>query len=365
MGIEKEVNILLVDDDTDHIMLTKEVLEEYDPIFKIDVAVSGDDCLERLAMMDYDAVLLDYFLPVINGIEVLGRINKHGYKTPVIIVTGHGDERIAVRAMKKGAYDYIIKSSNYLKMIPSVVSKTIKKRLLDNEKKRLEEQLIQSEKLAGIGTLASGIAHEINNMLLGISGSAEIIRNTKDLNIAKKYAKDILKLSGRITDIIKDLSQYSKAVHDNKISSVSINDMIEESLKLVELFPISVDINIVRDYKASSIVKANYIEMMQVFVNIIINAFDAMRDNDTLTIVTHEEDSRFAEIEVRDTGYGIPGEYIENIFDPFFTTKGPGRGTGLGLSITRRIVERHGGTIKVESEVNRGAAFIIRLPIGT
>ena len=359
---KRPLNIMLVEDDPDDIILTKRVIKRHNSNFNIDTATNVEECLNKLSKGVYSVVLLDYNLPKRNGLKILKDIRKEGYDIPVIMVTGQGDEMVAVESIKQGAQDYIIKSTNYLKILPGTISKVIEGYKLKKEKEKLEQRLIQSEKLAGIGTLASGIAHEINNPLQGICGSAEIIRDAEDIDITIKYAKDILKLSKRIATIIDKLSLYSRVVQKEEISLVKVNDMIEESLKLMKLSPHFTDIKLVKDCKASSMININPIEITQVFMNIIKNAVEAMNGTGRLTISTRDKE-RLTEVEIDDTGIGIKEDQINRIFEPFYTTKEPGKGTGLGLSVVHRIVERYGGMVEVKNKIGRGATFIVKLPM--
>ncbi len=359
---EKPLTVMLVEDNPDDIILTKRAIERHNPNINIDVATNVEECLKKLPEEDYSLVLLDYNLPKRNGLKILKDIRKEGYDIPIIMVTGQGDEMVAVESIKQGAQDYIIKSANYLKILPGTISKVIEGYKLKKEKERLEQRLIQSEKLAGIGTLASGIAHEINNPLQGICGSAEIIRDAEDIDITVKYADDILKLSKRIATIIDNLSLYSRVVQKEEISLVKVNDMIDESLNLMKLSPHFTDIELVKDYKASSMININPIEITQVFMNIIKNAIEAMNGKGRLTISTRDKE-RLTEVEIDDIGIGIPEDLINRIFEPFYTTKEPGQGTGLGLSVVHRIVERYGGMIDVRSKAGRGTTFTVKLPM--
>ncbi|MFV1952028.1 MAG: ATP-binding protein [Nitrospinota bacterium] len=359
---EKPLTVMLVEDNPDDIILTKRAIERHNPNFNIDVATNVEECLKKLPEEDYSLVLLDYNLPKRNGLKILKDIRKEGYDIPIIMVTGQGDEMIAVESIKQGAQDYIIKSANYLKILPGTISKVIEGYKLKKEKERLEQRLIQSEKLAGIGTLASGIAHEINNPLQGICGSAEIIRDAEDIDITVKYADDILKLSKRIATIIDNLSLYSRVVQKEEISLVKVNDMIDESLNLMRLSPHFTDIELAKDYKASSVININPIEITQVFMNIIKNSIEAMNGKGRLAISTRDKE-RLTEVEIDDTGIGIPEDLINRIFEPFYTTKEPGQGTGLGLSVVHRIVERYGGMIDVRSKTGRGTTFTVKLPM--
>jgi len=228
--------------------------------------------------------------------------------------------------------------------------------------KRLQQELIQSEKLAGIGTLASGIAHEINNPLYGIIGTAEIMleegKNSKNF---KEYTKDIIDYAQNAAEIIKDLTNYSRT-EEKSAERINIIDVMETSLKLAKRGMNFDEIHVRKIYDELPLIEANLNELQQVFLNLLINAVQAMKGKGLLTIATRQTE-RNALISIGDTGSGIERKNIEAIFNPFFTTKEPGKGTGLGLSIVYQIVYNMGGRINVESAMGKGTTFSVILPI--
>ena len=230
-----------------------------------------------------------------------------------------------------------------------------------SEQKMLQFKLIQSEKLAGIGTLASGIAHEINNPLAGILGMAEAIRDEDDANVIKSYANDIIHYATDAGKIVKELSAYSRSAHNEAQSTVDLSVVVEDSLKLVRHAAPLTSIEVVHNLEKDSLIFANASELQQVFVNLIINAIHAMNDGGRLIINCFRE-GKFVKATVSDTGHGIPIEHISRIYDPFFTTKPPGKGTGLGLYIVYRIVTKYGGSIDAESAEGNGTTFTLKFP---
>jgi len=230
------------------------------------------------------------------------------------------------------------------------------------QQKRLQQELIQSEKLASIGTLASGIAHEINNPLYGIIGTAELmLEDGMSGEQFQEYIKDIISYSQNAAEIIKDLTNYSR-LGEKSAESVNIIDMIETSLKLARRGMKFEEIKVKKIYEELPVIEANPTELQQVFLNLLINAVQAMKGKGMLTIIT-QYTGRNALILMSDTGSGIEQKNMEAIFNPFFTTKEPGRGTGLGLSIVYQIIYNMGGRVHVESQVGKGTTFIVNLPI--
>jgi len=230
------------------------------------------------------------------------------------------------------------------------------------QQKRLQEELIQSEKLAGIGTLASGIAHEINNPLYGIIGTAEIMLEEVSSNLnLMEYTKDIIRYAQGAAEIIKDLTNYSRKEEKEEIG-LDLVEIIENSLKLASRGMNFKQITVKKDYREVPTIEASPGELQQVFLNLIINAVQAMDGRGELTVECRQEGGN-AVVTVKDTGPGIEKQNIENIFTPFYTTKEPGRGTGLGLSIVYQIIYNMGGRISVESTPGVGTTFIIYIPI--
>jgi PAS domain S-box-containing protein len=231
------------------------------------------------------------------------------------------------------------------------------------EEQRLQEQLIQSEKLAGIGILASGVTHEINNPLSGIIGMAEIALEEEDPSKNRDYLKDILICAQRISEIVKGLKSYSRAAKKEDLSPVDLNEVLEESWKMVRLAIKNPPVEVIKKFQPIEKIQANIGEIQQVFTNLITNAFQAMNGGGEgkLILATRSlKDS--VEVKVSDNGKGIPQKYLNQIFDPFFTTKKPGEGTGLGLNIVYRIVTKYEGTIDVESKEQVGTTFTIKFP---
>jgi PAS domain S-box-containing protein len=231
------------------------------------------------------------------------------------------------------------------------------------EEKRLQEQLIQSEKLAGVGILASGVAHEINNPLSGIIGMAETAIEEENPSEIKGYLKDILSCGVRISEIVKGLRSYSRIAKDGDQSLVDINEVLEESLKMVRLGTKTNSIGVTREFQSVEKIEANVGEIQQIFTNLITNAFQSMNGKGGMLTLSTRSLKNLIEIKVIDNGMGIPQKNIHKIFDPFFTTKKLGEGTGLGLNVVYRIVTKYEGTVEVESKEGIGSSFIVKFPI--
>lgn len=253
------------------------------------------------------------------------------------------------------------KSHDQLEEWGRTLERKVAERTLELE--RMQEQLIRSEKLASLGELAAGIAHEINNPLTGILVYSSLIRSDgrlhPDLN---KDLETVIEETKRCATIIKGLLDFARESVPQK-SWLNIHDVLNASLALVKKQAQLKNINIKLDYSPDvEPIFADPNQLEQVFVNMFLNASYAMSEGGTLTIATTPgSEGRGVAARITDTGCGISAENLPRIFDPFFTTK-ESRGTGLGLSISYGIVESHGGTIEVESSPGLGTTFIIRLP---
>jgi signal transduction histidine kinase len=235
------------------------------------------------------------------------------------------------------------------------------------ERVRLQEQLLQADKLVSIGTLASGIAHEVNNPLGGAIGRAELLLSGDLDPDTRRHVQTIHDETLRAARIVRNLLSFSRE-HDDEKSPTSLNDVLESSIELRSYEMTASNLEIERDFQQDlPLVLADPNQLQQVFVNIIINAEHAMAEahgRGTLAVKT----SRWrdvARVTIADDGPGIPDEILKRIFDPFFTTKPVGQGTGLGLSISYGIIQEHGADIRVSSVVGKGTTFTIELPVAT
>jgi two-component system NtrC family sensor kinase len=244
--------------------------------------------------------------------------------------------------------------------------KTLEKKVEERTKELTEMQahLIQSEKLASLGKLAAGIAHEINNPLGGILIYSHLLLEDLDKNSPHyENIKKIVKETSRCKDIVKGLLEFARP-KEPEMNLIDINDIVERSLSIMERQALFQNINIKKTF-ASDLPKivADSAQLQQVFVNIILNAAEAMDGNGVLTLSTSFNGSgKFIEVKFSDTGHGIKEEDKKRLFEPFFSTKEVGKGTGLGLAISYSIIQKHEGTIEVQSQPGKGSTFIVKLP---
>lgn len=410
---------ILVIDDEPEILKTITIyleLEEYEVL----TAENGQDGLEVFEQQKPTLVITDVKMPGMSGIDVLKKVKEIESDTEVIVITGHGDLEISVDALRLDASDFISKPVDIEHLLLSV------KRVMDRHKMRTQlkaytkdleslldkkaseikdahAMLLQSEKLASIGQLAAGVAHEINNPIGFISSNLntleQYIEDIKSLMEQYKdfhsinngerqmllnrieslkeemdfefILEDLFKLveetkegADRVKKIVGDLKDFSRVDHGEK-DFFNINQGLESTLNIVRN-ELKYKAKISKEYNEIPEIECYSQELNQVFMNLLTNAAQSIENQGKIGIKTglvYDNGQDFIEIRISDTGCGIAEENLNRIFDPFFTTKEVGKGTGLGLNISYKVIKKHKGKIKVESEVGKGTTFIVSLPV--
>ena len=369
-----DIRLLLVDDEEDFRRTIAKRLKRRG--IAAEQAESGEECLSILKQKPMDVVVLDVKMPGMNGIETLHHIKEKYPKTEVIMLTGHATTQDGVDGIKTGAFDYLTKPIE-LEHLLGKIKQAHEKILREEEKFReaefrakMEQQMIATERLASLGTLAAGVAHEINNPLAIIKESVgwmKLILNKddlaqmprkKDFLIALKKIESAIERTSRITHQL--LGSVKET--DSAYAEVKINELTEEAVDLIKKDAESKDIEITIEPDPSvGPIWSDPYKLRQVLINVITNAVHATDSGGEITI-KFGDTSEGISLTVTDTGQGIPKENLEKIFEPFFSTKPPGEGTGLGLFVSRSIVEKLGGKMEVESQLGQGTSFCIRLP---
>ncbi len=231
-----------------------------------------------------------------------------------------------------------------------------------------QEEVLQSKKLAAIGTFSSGIAHELNNPLNNISLSTDTLLeefDSMDKDEIKEILEDIMTQTERASKIVRNLLEFSRE-KASSITYLNIKDVIDSTVRLIEnelrIKAVNLETTVSEDLPT---VLGDSHKLQQVFLNLFINAIHAMPEGGLISVDIREEPKGFVRIDVSDTGHGIPQDKIDKIFDPFFTTKAVGQGTGLGLSIVYSIIKKHGGHLEVKSKPGVGTTFSIFLPVAS
>lgn len=227
----------------------------------------------------------------------------------------------------------------------------------------LENQLLQAEKLSSLGLIAAGVAHEVNTPLTGISSFTQmLVQNVPDDHPHHQILKKIEKQCFRASEIVNNLLNFAR-IQSAEFKEIQLNNLLEESLSLLDHQFRRKQINIAREFEpAVPPIQGNDGQLMQVFINILLNALDATPGGGRIAVRTRNENSSVI-VQIEDTGNGIPPEIVHRIYDPFFTTKDTGKGTGLGLSVSYGIIQEHAGRIFVDSQPGQGTCFTIKLPV--
>jgi len=404
--------ILIVDDESMIRDLFSAWLSES---FECHTAASADEALAILAGETYALVISDMIMPGRNGIELLREIKSRYPETAVIMISGVDRPQRVRDALRVGAFDYLIKPCE-LDVLTLSVERALERRalqrtatgykshlesqniLLANSKtelERLQAQLVHTEKMASLGQLSAGIAHELNNPAgfvygnMGVLGdyltdlgrlfkaydrvvlpdeAASLIDSLKTeinyenlLGDLSSIISDCREGAQRICDVVKNLRLFSR-LDEADLKQVDIQEGIDSTIRLLSRYYSAGGIALRRDYADLPPVNCYAGQLNQVWMNLLSNAAQAVSGPGEVTISTRI-DGEWVSVAISDTGAGIPEEQLSRIFEPFFTTKPVGEGTGLGLSISYGIIQRHGGAITVSSEVGSGTTFTVRIPI--
>lgn len=234
------------------------------------------------------------------------------------------------------------------------------------DERELQSQLVHSEKMAAIGTLAGGVAHEINNPLGGILAFVQLVmRDLGSDHPCHHDLKEIEESALRCKRIVQDLLEFSRQNRDDTLGPVQLNEVLKKNLLLVSVQANANRIEIIQNLAPSlPLIRGNFHKLQQVFLNLITNAYQAMDKGGRLTLKTYaDSDLNRVVAQVIDTGTGIPEEHLDKIFDPYFTTKKQGEGTGLGLAITYGIVQEYLGRIDIKSQKGKGTTFSLSFPV--
>src|SRR5260370_30759789 len=390
--------ILVVDDETPVRNLFAQCLNQN---YSCETAANAQGALEWLQREPFAMVISDIQMPGLGGIELLRKINELYRDTAVIMVSGIDRTQRVIDAIRMGACDYLLKPCD-LDVLRVRVERALERRnLLGNgrrykedlenrnaelaqrksELERLQAQLVHNEKMASLGQLAAGIAHELNNpagfifsnmallqeyvtqlKLLSASqrispptSAAErenVIRGDTDyhsiLTDLSSIAADSYSGAALIRDVVQNLRLFSR-LDEAEFKQVDLHEGIDSTLRLLSKYYTSRFITLKRDYGALPPVSCYADQLNQVWMNLLINAAQAIGDAEGEVRIKTRCVGDTVTASISDTGKGIAPDHLKRIFDPFFTTKPVGDGTGLGLSISHGIVERHCGTIKVES----------------
>ena len=352
--MEKKSKILIVDDTVDTVELLKKRLrfEGYDTA----EAYDGEEGLKLVAEYNPDLIILDVLMPKLDGYEVCQRLksDENTKYIPVLMLTAKGEVEDKVKGLDIGADHYLAKPFDYKEVSARVRSLVATK--------AAREKLVEEEKSEALKRMMEEVAHEIRNPLTSIGGFARRVYDRLpqgDPN--KKYMEMIINDVARLENMIKELLKL-KTIAISYRELTNINDVIMEALKSFEQDLEDRGIEAKTELGDNlPLISIDQEHMKMALANLIKNSIEAMQDKLKILKITSRISDGRMEIQVSDTGKGIPKDKIKNIFDPFFSSKT--RGPGVGLTFTLKIIQEHGGTVSVESEPGKGTIFTIRLPL--
>lgn len=377
------VLILIVDDDEGLRRLVSRHLQKAG--YSVADAVNGAGALAKASASIPTLLLLDQKLPDMTGRSVIEKLVESGNDIPFIIMTGQGDERLAVEMMKFGARDYLVKDTDFLDHLPGVIERVLRaisteKRLVEaeQEKEKLQQQLLQAQKLESVGRLAGGVAHDFNNMLGVILGFAELAeKKVNSPEQLRAYLEQIKRAAGRSADLTRQLLAFARK-QTVMPEVIDINRAITEMLKILRQL---IGENIELVFKAAEddlFLRIDRSQVDQILTNLCINARDAIRGNGRIEIFTSlktvddefcsrhdgaESGNDYVAVTVTDNGCGMDEESLSHLFEPFYTTKVIGMGTGLGLATIYGIMQQNHGFIDVVSRPEDGSSFTLYFPL--
>jgi signal transduction histidine kinase len=403
-GAHRPPRILVVDDDPMTLAIVETGLRKAGYI-----ALHAESAFEALKLIEAtppDLAVLDISMPEMSGIELARRLRAET-SIPFMFLTAHSSGDIVTQAIEEGAAGYIVKPVTIAQITPAVRaalarSEEIRRLRFDQAELhanlgQAQEQLVQSDKMASIGQLAAGVAHEINNPIGYVHSNIgtlekyidelfaaldaliaarqmpqaelERIQSQFDLPFLREDIPALLRESKegirRVRKIVQDLKDFSHVDNSSEWQWTNLHDGLESTLNIVNN-EIKYKAEVVREFGDIPAIECLPGQINQVFMNLLVNAAHAIKEqgegrSGRITVRTGCDDEHVW-IEVEDNGCGIPAENLQRIFHPFFTTKPVGKGTGLGLSLSYNIVQKHGGNIDVKSEVGHGSIFRVTLP---
>lgn len=418
--------LLVVDDSPTYLHFIRAQLEEEG--HEVVAVSSGREVLERVAEERFDCIVVDLVMPEMSGTELCAHLDtlrrKHDRLFQIVILTARDSKEDMMRGLEAGADDFVGKAGES-EILKARIRALLRRKFLHEENMRItgefknkeleleraraekqaaeargalaealeqsngelaaayrelqeaQAQLVQSAKMASLGALVAGIAHEINNPLAFVSNHLGTVTRGLDALVPEIEAHlsavggrtldkvrqrlDAMRLGvDRVEDLVVKLRTFSR-LDEAEVKTIEIEESIESVLTLLQ-HKLTDRLTVIRQYGDVKWVSCYPGPLNQVIMNVVSNAIDAIEDSGTITIATGRTDTMLA-ISVTDTGCGIPAAIRDRIFDPFFTTKPVGAGTGLGLSISYGIVQRHGGLLEIRSEEGRGTEFTIKIPL--
>lgn len=378
--------VLIVDDEEDlRYIYTRQLRNDG---YLLDTAADGEEAIQKIQTNEYAVILTDMRMPRKDGLAVIAAAREHLPEAEIIVLTGHGSLENALQAFKAGnIFEYLLKPLDDIGVLNTVVARALERRNLRKHNRELFEQLqrayeelrqksealIQQEKMSAIGTLAAGVAHELNNPLTAVVGFAQLIAERLRTNRPTNWSdteyervmqalENLVNGAHRSRDIVGSLLRFARASRPDARSLLDLNQVLRDAFVFTEHLLLRNGITLEK-HLAHELppVWGNAARLQHVFTNLLINAQQATPSGGVVRVITERsEEPKGVWTHVEDTGEGIDPEELDKIFEPFYTRKQGG--TGLGLSIAKQIVDEHRGDIRVSSEPGKGARFSVFLP---
>ncbi|MCZ6805547.1 MAG: response regulator [Deltaproteobacteria bacterium] len=368
---------LVVEDSSSMRRLLCELLRERN--YDVVAVETAEDALRAHLETRFGLMLVDWTLPGMSGLDLCRavRAREGGEDVVILVITGRNRAEDLNQVLDAGASDYLAKpiDAEILGTRLLIAERTIRDSARrTTEREDMQSRLVFADRMASVGTLAAGVAHELNNPLMYVLSNLHLTREELEvpndggwIDRAKQQIDEAIHGAVRMQNIVRDLKTFSR-VDDEQRGNVDVRGVLESSINMC-WNQIRHRATLKRDIAQTPLIEVNESRLGQVFLNLLINAAQAMPeegiDKNLITVRTYTDSDGWAIIEVIDNGTGIAPETRGHIFDPFFTTKGIAEGTGLGLSICRNIIQSAGGSIDAESEVDRGTTFRVKLPPST
>lgn len=390
-GTQKGVRLLVVDDDEGMRETLADIFEMEG--YRVDAVADAQAALDFAGLRFYHLALLDLKLPGVNGLDLLTQIKGMSPDTVVMLITGHASVESSVDAINLGAEGYILKPIDIPEVKASILRALEKQRLVFQnrelmeelremnkqleaknqeleeeiaERRSLQSQLVESEKMLAIYQLAAGVTHEIANPLTTVMGRVQLLlRDARKLELPGSvvHSLEIVQYeAGRTVQILDNLALYSRCSTSSR-RLCNLNVAVERTLSLFghELDENNILLTLDLSPEVPELLLGES-QLMRAFAAVIRNAAQAMPEGGELTIRSRRGTER-VEVTFQDTGVGVPAEIQNRIFEPFFTTKEPGSGIGVGLSAAYKIIKDHGGRIELDSTEGEGTTLRILLPL--
>jgi len=366
--MKPRLRVLLIEDSEGDAALIVRHLEKFDYQVESNCVQTAEGLRKELASTEYDAIIADYHLPQFDAPAALAIAREDGRDIPFLVVSGTIGEERAVAMMKAGAHDYLMKS-NLTRLAPAIereVRDALARRELrraETERRRMEDQFHQAQKMESIGRLAGAVAHDFNNLITVISGYARMgLDSLSPEHELHEAFVQIDEAADKAADLARRLMAISRP-RPVAPQNVVLNEVVRNFQKiLARVLGADISLDISLD-PGAGLFHADPGQIEQILMNLTVNARDAMPEGGRLRIATASMPrAEKVQLSVSDTGTGMSPEVMARIFEPFYTTKEEGKGTGLGLATVYGIVKQSEGSIEVASEPGRGTTFTLLFP---